>query len=128
MIYKVLIVDDSKLARMAVIKLLRALYPDWPRLEAANVDEAIRCMNEARPDIALLDFNMPGRDGLDFAAELRRTTPRMPIAVISANRQQEILERARAAGAAFLPKPLSEAELGEFLDTALQALSAGEAR
>jgi CheY-like chemotaxis protein len=127
MTYKILIVDDSKLARMAVNKVLRALYPGWSALEAANVDEALKCMKESSPDIALLDFNMPGRDGLDLAAELRRTNPNMPVAVISANRQQEVLDRARLAGAAFLPKPLTEAELGQFLKSAVQTLSKGPA-
>lgn len=127
MVYKLLIVDDSKLARMAVNKALRSLYPEWGQLEAANVDEALKCMKESSPDIAVLDFNMPGRDGLDLAAELRRNNPNMPVAVISANRQQEILDRARLAGASFLPKPLTEAELGEFLEAAVRTLSKGPA-
>ena len=42
--YTVLIVDDSKLARMAVAKTLAAVYPDWARLEAANADEALAVM------------------------------------------------------------------------------------
>ena len=120
MIYKVLIVDDSKLARMAVSKLLRALHPEWPRIEAANVQEALQCVQESGPDIALLDFNMPGRDGLSFATELGQSHPHMQVAVISANRQQEILDRACAAGATFLPKPLTEEALVEFLNTAVQ--------
>ena len=121
--YKILIVDDSKLARMAVNMALRALYPEWPRLEAANVEEALQIMKHSDPDIALVDFNMPGRDGLDLAAELRRVRPHMPVALISANRQQEILDRAQAAGASFLPKPLTEGALAEFLSAAVQALS-----
>ena len=36
---KILIVDDSKLARMAVAKMLGNLHPDWTRVEAANADE-----------------------------------------------------------------------------------------
>ena len=123
MSYKVLIVDDSKLARMAVNKALNALYPDWIRLEAANADEALKSLKQADPDIALLDFNMPGRSGLDLAAELRQSKPHMPVAVISANRQQEILNRARAIGAVFLSKPLTEEALGGFLKTAVQDLT-----
>src|SRR5688572_31702230 len=122
MSYKILIVDDSKLARMAVNKALNALYPGWTRIEASNADEAIAAVKEKAPDIALLDFNMPGRDGLDLAAELRQSSPHMPVAVVSANRQQEILDRARAAGAAFLAKPLSEEALAAFLQAAEQAL------
>lgn len=121
--YNILIVDDSKLARMAVNKALNALRPEWPRIEAATVDEAMRAIRDAAPDIALLDINMPGRNGLEFAAELRRVKPDMPVAIISANRQQEILKRAEAVGATFLAKPLSEDALAEFLQAAEKVLS-----
>jgi CheY-like chemotaxis protein len=114
--YKVLIVDDSKLARMAVAKALGALHPEWRRLEAANADEARKQIDEDLPDIVLLDFNMPGKDGLAFAAELQQRDARLSVAVISANRQVEVIDRARASGAAFLPKPITEEALGDFLD------------
>jgi DNA-binding NarL/FixJ family response regulator len=120
--YKILIVDDSKLARMAVIKALNAHYPGWTRVEAANADDALDSMKEAAADVALLDFNMPGRDGLDLAAELRKMNPKMPVGVISANHQLEIINRARALGASFLPKPLTDQALGKFLDDAADQL------
>jgi DNA-binding NarL/FixJ family response regulator len=115
---KILIVDDSKLARMAVIKALNVLRPDWTRVEASNADEALAMVKEAAPDVALLDFNMPGKDGLALAAEIRAIAPQITLAVISANHQLEVIDRARAAGAIFLPKPLTEKSLGEFLNTA----------
>jgi CheY-like chemotaxis protein len=121
--YTVLIVDDSKLARMSVVKLLSALHADWPRLEAANADEALLQIDQGRPDIVLLDFNMPGKDGLAFAAELAQRSPRISVAVISANRQIEVIQRAQATGAAFLAKPLTEQALAEFLEDALQKRS-----
>jgi CheY-like chemotaxis protein len=117
--HKVLIVDDSKLARMAVVKALNALRPDWPRIEASNADEALARINEERPDIVLLDFNMPGKDGLLFAAELSQNSPQIAIAVISANRQVEVINRTEAVGATFLPKPLTEKALDDFLNTAV---------
>jgi len=123
MSYKVLVVDDSKLARMAVNKALSALYPDWTSLEAANSEEALRAMETSRPDIALLDFNMPGQNGLDLAAALLKSNPHMPVAVVSANRQQEILNRTTAIGAFFLSKPLTQHELADFLRSAVKYLS-----
>lgn len=114
----VLIVDDSKLARMAVVKALNALRPDWTRLEASNADDALALIKQDAPDVALLDFNMPGKDGLVLAAEIRQLAPQISVAVISANHQIEVINRARAAGAAFLPKPLTEKSLGEFLNAA----------
>ena len=75
MSYRVLVVDDSKLARMAVAKALTALHPDWTRVEAANADEALALAKTDSFDIAILDFNMPGRDGLALAAELLALKP-----------------------------------------------------
>lgn len=117
--HKVLIVDDSKLARMAIVKALNALQPDWPRVEASSAEEALTRINEESPDIVLLDFNMPGKDGLAFAAELSKNSPRIAIAVISANRQAEVINRTEAVGATFLPKPLTEKALGDFLNAAV---------
>ncbi len=119
MTHKILIVDDSKLARMAVAKTLHALHPEWVRVEAANADEALARIKEGIPDFVLLDFNMPGKDGLVLAAELRQSSPSISVAVLSANRQHEVIARTHEAGATFLGKPLTEKALSEFLDTAL---------
>lgn len=122
---KVLVVDDSKLARMAVAKALAALHPDWTRVEAANADEALARVKDAGPDIAVLDFNMPGRDGIDLAAEVQALKPGMPVAIISANHQQEVIARAHALGAGFLAKPVTDAALRQFLESAEMKLNAG---
>ncbi|HUQ52748.1 MAG TPA: response regulator [Gammaproteobacteria bacterium] len=122
MVYKLLIVDDSKLARMAVVKALQSCHPDWQRVEAGNADDALRTAQRDPPDIALIDFNMPNKNGLDLAADLRALSPDMPIGIISANHQQQVIDRARSLGAVFLPKPLTEKALREFLATASQQL------
>lgn len=114
----VLIVDDSKLARLVVAKLLRQLKPDWEVAEAANADAAMAVMGERQVDVALLDFNMPGKDGLELAADLRVAKPHMPMALVSANIQDEIIVRARSVDATFLPKPLTEEALSGFLSGA----------
>jgi CheY-like chemotaxis protein len=118
MSYKLLIVDDSKLARMAVVKALNSCYPDWQRVEAGSAAEALRAMEKEVPHVALIDFNMPDRDGLHLAAELRKLNPAMPIGIISANNQQGVIDRATALRATFLPKPLVEKTLREFLTQA----------
>ena len=118
MSYKVLVVDDSKLARMAVAKLLNSLRPDWTRVEAGGASEAIALARESSFDLALLDFNMPERDGLHLAADLCALKPGLPLAVISANHQKEVIDRATAIGAQFLGKPLTEDALRGFLESA----------
>jgi CheY-like chemotaxis protein len=114
--FRVLVVDDSKLARMAIAKALNALRPEWIRVEAANADEALALARQEPVQMALLDFNMPGRDGLTLASELKALDPGMPVAVISANHQEEVVRRAREVGTTFLPKPLTEQAMGAFLE------------
>lgn len=118
----ILIVDDSKLARMAIGRALMAIQPDWTRIEAANADEAIAVAQASAIDVALLDFNMPGRDGLTLASELIAIRPGMPIAVVSANYQDEIVQGTTGLGATFLVKPVTDATLRAFVTTAIAAL------
>jgi DNA-binding NarL/FixJ family response regulator len=120
--YKLLIVDDSKLARMAVAKVMTTCCPEWQRIEAGSAADAMKAVRDEKPHVALVDFNMPTKDGLAFVAELRALTPDMPIGIISANHQQEVVDRARALGATFLPKPVTETALREFMTTASQRL------
>ena len=114
----VLIVDDSKLARIVVGKALAALQPDWTKVEASNADEAEALLEAGGVDAAIVDFNMPGRNGLDFAEKVRGQFPDMPIALATANVQDEIIARARAINAAFVPKPITEDGLRGFLSGA----------
>jgi CheY-like chemotaxis protein len=114
----VLIVDDSKLARIVLGKAIAALQPDWTRVEASNADEAIAAFDAKAIDVAVLDYNMPGRDGLALAEELRARFPTMPIAVATANVQDEIIARARAANATFIAKPVTEEGMRGFLSGA----------
>ena len=114
----VLIVDDSKLARIVAGKAIAALQPDWARTEAANADDALARLAEGGIDLALLDYNMPGKDGLALASEMRALHPDMPIAVITANVQDEVIARARAVNASFVAKPVTEEALRGFVSGA----------
>ena len=118
----ILIVDDSKLARIVAGKAVNALQPNWQRVEAGNADEALDLVGKTQVDVALLDFNMPGKNGVELAGELRRVRPTMPIALITANLQNEVIESARAVGAAFVAKPVTTEGLQKFLTEAALAL------
>ena len=113
-----LIVDDSKLARIVLGKAVAALQPEWTRVEAGNADEALAKIADGMVHLAILDYNMPGRNGLDLAEELRAAHPAMPIALATANVQDEIIARARAANATFIPKPVTEEGMRGFLSGA----------
>jgi CheY-like chemotaxis protein len=117
-----LIVDDSKLARMVMASAFRRLRPDWELIEASNGEDAINALSSQPIDIALVDFNMPGIDGLELVAKIRKSHPKMPMAVVSANVQDEIIARARELNAAFVTKPLTDEALGAFLSGAILRL------
>jgi len=114
----VLIVDDSKLARIVASKALGGLQPEWNKLEAGGAEEALDMLKTKGADIALIDFNMEPKDGLELASELRVLQPSMPIAIITANIQDEIIARARQIGAAFVAKPVTAEGLEGFISGA----------
>jgi len=123
----VLIVDDSKLARIVAGKALAALQPEWERIEAGNAADALGILREKKVDVAMIDFNMPEKDGLELAAEIRSGHPTMPIAVITANIQDEVIARAREVNATFVSKPLTEEGLRGFISgAALRLRTSGE--
>jgi CheY-like chemotaxis protein len=111
----VLIVDDSKLARIVSGKAVAELQPDWQRVEAGSAADATAIVDGQPVDVVLIDFNMPDKDGLEFAGELRERFPALPIAIITANIQDEVVARARAIDAAFVPKPITVEGLRGFL-------------
>jgi CheY-like chemotaxis protein len=114
----VLIVDDSKLARIVAGKALAELQPEWQKIEAGSGAQALELLEANHADIALIDFNMSEQDGLELAGELRALRPDMPIAIITANIQDEIIARAREVGAAFIAKPVTSEGLSGFVSGA----------
>ncbi len=114
----VMIVDDSKLARIVAGRAVAELQPDWTRVEAGSAAQALDMLAGQAIDLALIDFNMAEKDGLELAAELRALRPEMPIAIITANIQDEVVARAREVGAAFIAKPVTSEALSGFLSGA----------
>ena|ERR1700744_217534 len=114
----VLIVDDSKLARIVVGKAIAAVQPDWSRLEASNAEEAEGVIERGGVDVMIVDYNMPGCNGLELAERLRARFAEMPIALATANVQDEIIAKARAINVTFVAKPITEDGLRGFLSGA----------
>ncbi|MBB71612.1 MAG: response regulator [Legionellales bacterium] len=115
---KILIVDDSATARM----LFKAYIPESVKCEvheAANGLDAIEIANQVKPDLAVIDYNMPGLVGTDVAKKLQSQgiTPRFVL--ITANTQQSVLDRAEEVGFSWvLEKPITKDKMA--------ALFAGE--
>ncbi len=74
MTLKAIIVDDERLARLELQKLLKEHTEIEVIAEASNVDEAVEKIEELHPDLIFLDIQMPGKTGFDLLEELE-TTP-----------------------------------------------------
>lgn len=67
---KALIIDDERLARNELRRLLEPFSSIEVVGEAGNADEAVKLIGELRPDLLFLDINMPGKDGFELLAAL----------------------------------------------------------
>jgi len=110
-----LLVDDSRIARLSLSRQLKSLGLDLNLLEADCADAAETLLQSESADIALIDFNMPGRDGLELAEALKVRFPGLRMALVTANIQDALVQRARELGMAFLPKPTNAEQLAAFI-------------
>jgi two-component system response regulator AlgR len=121
---KVLIVDDEELARLR----LRGLVNDNPEPraevvgEAANAAQALVHLAERGCDLVLLDIQMPGRDGMQLAAELR-VMARPPAVVFVTAHAEHALRAFELEAVDYLTKPVKRERLQAALQRVAQRLS-----
>ena len=112
---QVLIVDDSTVSRIMVQQIMEANHPEWELHLAANSDEAIELTREMDTlDVAILDYNMPGRNGIDLGIQLQDEMGCKHIALLTANIQDSIKNKAKTAGFHFINKPIEESLITQF--------------
>lgn len=136
---RIVLADDERLIRDAVGALL-ALEGDIELVGvAASGTEAVALAVKTLPDVAVVDLQMPGLDGIEVAAELARTAPGIGVVVVTSHARPGYLKRALATGVrAFLTKAAPAAALagairtvaagGRYVDPELaaEAISAGD--
>lgn len=136
---RLLIADDQALVRGALAALL-GLEPDLEVVaEVGRGDEVVSAVAVHRPDVAMLDVDMPGLDGISAAAALRESAPQCRVLMVTTFGRPGYLRRAMQAGAAgFVVKDTPARQLADavrrvaaglrVVDAALAAesLTAGE--
>jgi two-component system, NarL family, response regulator DesR len=120
---KVLIAEDQSMVRGALAALI-SLQPDLEVVaEVSSGDEVLAAARERAPNVALLDIEMPGMDGIDAAAALRRELPECIPLILTTFGRPAYLRRAMEAGAAgYLVKDAP----AERLANAIRRAAAGE--
>ena len=120
---RVLLAEDQDLVRGAMAALL-SLEPDIEVVaEVGRGDEVVEAAMTSRPDVALLDIEMPGEDGIAAAARLRRALPACRVLMVTTFGRPGYMRRAMAGGASgFMLKDAPAQELA----VAIRRTAAGE--
>jgi len=105
---RILVVEDNPLN----LKLARDVltFADYDVIEAQSGEDALRIAKETRPDLVLMDLQLPGIDGTETLRRLRESTlgPEVPIVAVTALAMAEDKERAARAGFdGYIEKPIS---------------------
>ncbi|MEV8634808.1 response regulator transcription factor [Streptosporangium sp. NPDC051023] len=112
---RLLIADDEDLIRGALAALLELEEDLTVTSEAATSTDAVRMAREHKPDIAILDLEMPPTDGLRAAEEIR-TEPSIKIILVTRHARPGVLRRALSVGVSgFVPKTTPATRLAEII-------------
>lgn len=118
---KVLVVDDSLVARMLLQHIVSSAHPDWQVVEALDGEMGLGAAGRDAPDFIFLDVNMPGMGGLETARRMKEACPSSVICLVTANIQDHIRHEAEALGIGFMTKPVERERLLTFLDSGLDS-------
>lgn len=117
---RLLVVDDEDLARQRVQSLLKARTDFEVIGECANGAEAVRAIRELKPDVVLLDVQMPELDGFDVISEIG--AGEMPIVIFATAFDEYAIDAFEVGAVDYLLKPLDEERFNRTLDRAVKRL------
>jgi response regulator NasT len=122
---RILVADDESIIRMGLRTMLTEMGHEV--LLAANGRDALHLVRTARPDLALLDLQMPLTDGLEAAKAIARKHP-MPILILTAFSQTDLVERAAQLPIqGYLVKPVTDRELAAAIEVAVARFDEAQA-
>jgi DNA-binding NarL/FixJ family response regulator len=116
---RILIADDHELIRRGLVSAL-AERPEWNVVaEASDGRQACELAAQHAPDIAVLDLSMPERNGLDVTRELRTSTPKTRVLIVTAHESEQLIREVLDAGAMGY---VLKSDAGRILVQAIEAL------
>jgi two-component system response regulator DesR len=139
MAISVILADDETMVRDALVTVLGMQDGIDIIGEAARGDEAVDLIARLSPDIAVLDLQMPGLDGIDAAIAAHLRSPATRYVIVTSHARPGYVKKALASGvAAFVPKTTSARQLAEIIrhvaaggryvdpELSVQAIAAGD--
>ena len=115
--YKILIADDHPLFREAISNVIQNSFEGCQTLETEDLDSALEiAQKEEELDLILLDLNMPGMNGLNGLITLRNDLPTVPVVIVSAEEDKQIVLQAITYGAVgFITKSSPREQMSDAL-------------
>lgn len=106
---KILVCDDSKMARKMLIKSLKTLLgEDIDLIESSNGQEAVEVFEKYSPNITFMDLTMPIMNGFEAVENICKNNKGAKIIVVSADIQEASMKKAKENGAiGFIKKPVN---------------------
>lgn len=95
---RILIVDDNPTVRRYLRAILEQQESWHVCGEARTGAEALHCVADTRPDLILLDYQMPDVNGVDVARQISEMFPKIPILMVTLHLSKQLAEAARDAG------------------------------
>ncbi|PCM46279.1 response regulator [Marinobacter sp. ANT_B65] len=119
--YKILIADDHPLFREAITSVIESGFAGSDVIETADLESAIALTREHDDlDLILLDLNMPGMHGLNGLIALRNEAPTIPVVIVSAEEDKQVVLQAITYGAiGFITKSSPRAQMTEAIQQIL---------
>ncbi|MGY2364046.1 response regulator [Pseudomonas azotoformans] len=119
--YKILIADDHPLFREAIHNVISDGFPGSDVMETADLDSSLALTQEHDDlDLILLDLNMPGMHGLNGLINLRNEAPTIPVVIVSAEQDKQIVLQAITYGAVgFITKSSPRLQMTEAIQQIL---------
>ncbi|WHS62963.1 response regulator transcription factor [Pseudomonas sp. G2-4] len=119
--YKILIADDHPLFREAIHNVISDGFPGSEVMETADLDSALALTREHDDlDLILLDLNMPGMHGLNGLINLRNEAPTIPVVIVSAEQDKQVVLQAITYGAVgFITKSSPRSQMTDAIEQIL---------
>jgi len=117
-IVRVLVIDDAEDLRLMIAQLL--LNEGCQVVPVATAEEGLEQLPYGRFDVAFVDHNLPGMEGLVFGEYLRQNNPDMQIALVTGSPEENLERAARDRNITFIAKPFEPDDLLSIVDRAKQ--------
>jgi len=120
-VYKILIADDHPLFRDAICGVIQSAFEGAEIIETENLENALEIAKQNDElDLVLLDLNMPGMNGLNGLISIRNEAPTIPVVIVSAEDEKQVVLQAITCGAVgFISKSSPRAQMTEALQQIL---------